>query len=76
MTEDKSQLHKIEAYARRKFRARIVHEHKQHRTIKRTLLRKGVSDREANAIINNSGIWATSKSYAMHNTFPQQLFSG
>ena len=74
MTEDKRQLRKIEAHARRRFRARIVYEHKRPRYLKRTLLRKGVSDRAANAIINNSGIWATSKSYAMHKAFPNSYF--
>ncbi len=74
MTEDLRQLGKIEAHARRRFRARIVYEYKRPRYLKRALLKRGISKKSANAVINNMGIWATSKCYAMNKAFPNSYF--
>ncbi len=74
ITEDKRQLQRVEAHARRRLRSRIVYEHKRPRNLKRTLLKRGVSEYAANRIINNKGIWATSRSPAMHRAFPNRYF--
>ena len=72
ITEDKRQLQRVEAHARRRLRSRIVCEHKRPRNLKRTLLKRGVSEYAANRIINNMSIWATSRSPAMHKVFPNR----
>ncbi|MCF1459654.1 MAG: group II intron reverse transcriptase/maturase [Shewanella sp.] len=74
MTEDPKQLQKIEAHARRRLRAKIVYDHKRPNNLRRTLMRRGASSYSANKIINNMGIWATSKTYAMHKAYPNRYF--
>ncbi len=74
MTEDPKQLQKIEAHARRRLRAKIVYDHKRPNNLRRTLMKRGVSSYSANKIINNMGIWATSKTNAMHKAYPNRYF--
>lgn len=74
VTELPGQLSRIEAHIRRRIRARIVYEHKGINSLRKTWLKRGVSKGSALRSYNNMGIWAISKSFAMHKAYSNRWF--
>jgi len=71
-----AQLSKIEAHIRRRFRARIVKQHKRRRFLAKKLIKRGVKPKTAwNAIYSkNKGVWKLSHTKALEKAFPNAWF--
>ena len=77
MTQNRSQLLRIEAHIRRRLRARIVKQQKKRRHLFRKLVKRGIPKRAANAAVNsNKGVWALSHHPVIEQAFPNRWFIG
>ena len=75
ITQDRSQLGKIEAHIRRRLRSRIIGEQKRKRHLCRKLVKRGVSKSlAARTVYSNKGRWALSHTPAMERAYPNRWF--
>jgi len=75
ITQDRSQLGKIEAHIRRRLRSRIIGEQKRKRHLCRKLVKRGVSKSlAARTVYSNKGRWALSHTPAIERAYPNRWF--
>lgn len=72
-----AQLRKIEAHIRRRFRARIVKQHKRRRFLAKKLIKRGVRPKMTWATLYsaNKGVWRLSCSMALSKGYPNAWFT-
>ena len=71
-----AQLRKIEAHIRRRFRARIVKQHKRRRFLAKKLIKRGVKPKMAWSTLYsaNKGTWRLSRTMALSKAYPNAWF--
>ncbi len=75
MTQYPYQFRVIEAYIRRRLRARFVYQQKRRRHLYNKLVKQGVSKKAAGETsYSNQSIWALSNSSAINKAYPNKLF--
>jgi RNA-directed DNA polymerase len=74
MTHFPAQLKAIESHARRRFRARLVCQHKRHRFLFRKLIKLGVTKSLAATVYRNQGPWRLSHTHALERGYPNRWF--
>ena len=76
MTNYPSQLHVIEAHARRRMRSRLMGDLKRRKFISRRLRQLGVKPHTADKVVfSNKGRWALSGHAAIHKAYPVKWFT-
>ena len=77
MTQYPWQLKKIEAHARRRLRARIVDQQKKRRNLRKLLVKRGISRKQASiTAYSHKKRWALSRTRAVERAFPNRWFTG
>lgn len=75
LTQYPSQLRKIESHIRRRLRSRLVSQQKRKRHLFRTLIKRGVSRRQAaTAVYANDKRWKLSNARAVTKAYPNSWF--
>jgi RNA-directed DNA polymerase len=74
MTQFPAQLKAIEAHARRRFRARLVKQHKRRRFLFRKLIRTGITKSLAVVVYKSQGPWRLSHTRAIERGYPNRWF--
>lgn len=75
MTQYPAQLRKVEAHIRRRLRSRIISQQKRRRHLYNTLVKRGVSEREAGrTVYSPRNRWALSRTRALEKAYPNDWF--